>query len=215
MRWSSGTRGLVVFLGLFVASCGSGGSDEDVLVLAFQGFSGEDIEQADAVNASSADVDVCQSLCVGEDSIEGEPFTNTRINALFVNRGKADIVLDTYTVSVPGSGTAPVTRDITARIPGGRCDTNAQQQCAFDDECDGLCVRQVTSVEILLFDFNFKALVVDGQCPTLDDPLGSVIPQDRGVDLTFSGEDETEDRRTISASYRAEFADFNNCDASQ
>jgi hypothetical protein len=210
MRWLSGVRGAWVVLTVFLAACGSGGNDE--LTLAFQGFSGAGITQSDAVNPNSADVDVCQFLCLSGQNAVVEPYTQTRINALFVNRGKADIVLDDYVVSVPGSGVADQQRFLSARIPGGRCANNAQQECAFDDECIGAaCTHEVTSVEILLFDFNFKSLVVDGQCPTLEDPFGSVISRTLTTNVTFSGEDETSERRTISASYSATFDNFNSC----
>lgn len=212
MRWLRGTRGLWVVLTVFLAACGSGSDDE--LTLAFQGFSGEGITQADAVNPNSADVDVCQFLCLSGDNIEIEPYTQTRINAIFVNRGKADIVLDSYVVSVPGSGVGAQQRFLSARIPGGRCTSDSQLQCAFDDDCRaGLCVHQETSVEILLFDFNFKSLVVDGQCPTLEDPIGSVISSTRDVNITFHGEDETDEGRTVSAQYTATFDNFDSCDA--
>jgi hypothetical protein len=209
MRWLSGTRGVWVVLTVFLAACGSGGDDE--LTLAFQGFSSEGIEQSDQVNQTSADVDVCQGLCISGESIEGEPFTQTLVNALFVNRGKADIVLDEYVVSVPDSGVADQVRGISARIPGGRCSEDSQRQCAFDDDCVGLCTHDVTTVGILLFDFNFKSLVVDGQCPSFEDPAGSVISRTRDVILTFSGNDETDERRTISTQYVATFANFDSC----
>jgi len=210
MRWLSGTRGLWVVLSVFLAGCGSGGDDE--LTLAFQGFSGENIEQSDQVGPNSADVDVCQGICLSGDSLEAEPFTQTLINAQFVNRGKADIVLDEYTVSVPGSGVADDTRAISARIPGGRCVGQPQRQCGFDDECGGgICTHDVAEVGVLLFDFNFKSLVVDGQCPSIDDRLGSVISRTRDIVITFSGNDETDERRTVTVQYLATFADFDSC----
>jgi hypothetical protein len=209
MRWLIGGRGLLLAVAVLAFGCGSGGDDE--LVLAFQGFSGENIEQADSVNPNSADVDVCAGLCIMEDEITAEPFTQTRVDALFVNRGKADIVMDSYTVDVPGSGISPETRFISTRVPGGRCSDNPQTQCAFDDECDESCIHQTTSVEVLLFDFNFKDLVVDGQCPSLEDPAGSVISRTRDVFITFTGFDETEERRTVSTQYVATFTNFDNC----
>jgi hypothetical protein len=197
---------------MVLAGCGSGGGDDE-LTLAFQGFTSEGITQSDEVGPNSADVDVCQGLCISGNTVEGEPFTQTLINAEFVNRGKADIILDEYTVSVPGSGVADVTRAVSARIPGGRCAGQPQEQCAFDDECAaGFCTHDVATVGILLFDFNFKSLVVDGQCPSIEDPLGSVISRTRDVVITFSGNDETDERRTVTAQYLATFADFNSCD---
>jgi hypothetical protein len=212
MRWLSGVRGVwVVVLSVVVVACGSSGGDDE-LTLAFQGFDGEEIEQADQVGATSADVDVCQSICFTGEEVEGEFFTQTLVNARFVNRGKVDIVLDEYTVSVPGSGVADQVRSISARIPGGRC-ADGQTQCAFDSDCLGaICFHQETSIALLLFDFNFKSLVVDGQCPSFENPAGSVISRTRDVFLTFRGKDEADKSRTVEAQYATTFTDFDNCD---
>lgn len=209
MRWLIGAQGLLLAVVLLAFGCGSGNDDE--LVLAFQGFSSENIEQADVANPNSADVDVCPGFCLMGEEVTGEPFTQTRVDALFVNRGKADIVMDSYTVDVPGSGISPQTRFISTRIPGGRCSDNPQAQCAFDDECGGPCLRQETSVEVLLFDLTFKELVVDGQCPSFEDPAGSVISRTRDVFVTFTGVDETDERRTVRTQYAATFTNFDNC----
>lgn len=210
MRWLSGASALVVgMLMVTVAGCGSGGGDD--LILSFQGFSGEEITQEDSVGSTSADVDVCQDPCLEGDTIVGEPYTQTRLNAVFVNQGKSDIILDRITVSVPDSGIPDRTQSISARVIGGRCESNPEQKCAFDDECSGgSCLHQSTTVNFLLYDFLFKDLVVSGQCPTSDSP-GSVIAQTLDVKLTFSGTDETEERFTVRARYQSTFADFDNC----
>jgi hypothetical protein len=204
---------LLLAVALAAGSCGGSGGDD--LVLAFQGFSNEGITQADAVGANTADVDVCQGVCVSGDAVTAEPFTQTRVNALFVNRGKADIVIDSYTVSVPDSGVPDQTFSVSARIAGGRCATDQQEQCAFDDEC-GLgvtCRHQESSVELLLYDFTFKSLVVDGQCPSFEDPFGSVISHTRDVFITFRGVDESDENFTVRAAYQTTFDNFGACSA--
>src|SRR6185436_9680620 len=119
MRWLSG-MGLLL-LGMVLVLGGCGGSSEDETILAFQGFTDENVGQSDAVGSTSADVDVCQGLCGTFDNPTAEPFTQTRVGAIFVNRGKADITIDSYTVSVPDSGVPDETFSVTARINGGRC----------------------------------------------------------------------------------------------
>ena len=225
MRWSRITCVLALSVLIAVAGCGSSGFDgqdgADALTLSFQRFTGEGIEQQDAVGGTSADVDVCQTICgiSGIFTIEFEEFTSTRVNAVFVNRGKADILLDSYTVSIPGSGLPDEDRSVSSLLPGGRCNSDAQRQCAFDSECvGGGCIRQETMVDILLYDFVFKELIRgDGECPRLDPNTfliipGTVLPQTYQTFLTFSGSDETGERFTISASYLGAFADFNNCE---
>jgi hypothetical protein len=210
MRWSSGMA--VVLLGIAVASSGCGDSTGgDDLTLAFQGWTSDGITQADSAGPNSAVVDVCQGLCGSIEDPTGEPFTQTRINAIFVNRGKADIVLDTYTVSVPGSGVPDQTFSATARIPGGRCGEDPQKQCALDSDCLGFCMHDEATVGVLLFDFTFKSLVVSGQCPSFEDPLGSVISQTMDVFVTFRGVDETDDGFNVSAAYQATFDNFSSC----
>ena len=213
MRWLSGKPMWLLAVALAAGSCGGNGGDD--LTLAFQGFSNDNITQVDAVGANSADVDVCQGICVAGNAITAEPFTQTRVNALFVNRGKADIVIDSYTVSVPDSGVPDQTFSVSARLPGGRCATDQQQQCASDVDCalSGGCFHQESSVELLLFDFTFKSLVVDGQCPSVEDPFGSVISRTRDVFITFRGVDESDENFTVSAAYQATFDNFSACSA--
>jgi hypothetical protein len=205
----------MLLLGMMLAAGGCGGGGGDDLILAFQGFNSDGITQSDAVGANTADIDVCQGFCGSIDAPTVEPFTQTRVNAVFVNRGKADIVIRSYTVSVPGSGVPDQTFSVSARIPGGRCGVQAQDQCAFDDECGlvAVCTHQETQVELLLFDFTFKSLVVDGQCPSFEDPFGSVISHTRDVFVTFRGEDESDENFTVRAAYQATFDNFSTCSA--
>ena len=156
MRWSRFMFVLVSSLLVGAAGCGSSGSTDE-LVLTFVGFSGENITQPDAVSGASAQVDVCQDICGGtQGSLMAEPFSETFVDALFVNQGGTDIRLDSYTVSVPGSGLPDETRQASTNIPGGRCESNSQQRCALDRDCglSGLCLRQETTVELLLFDLD-------------------------------------------------------------
>lgn len=216
MRW---LRGIVSLCLLAVAGCG-GSSGEDSLTLSFQGFSGDGIEQADFVSGASASVDVCQGLCQSSGSggqIEIEDYTETFAFAIFVNRGKADIELENYTIEVLDSGLPILNRTVSSNIPGGRCTTSPQTQCATNTDClGGNCQRQETAVPILLYDFEFKQIAVDGQCPlnldTFELTGGTVIPRNYDVIITFTGVDQTDKRRVISTGYATTFADIDSCD---
>lgn len=225
MRWLRRSSGLRLLLLLAVAGCGEAGGPggEDALTLAFLRFDQSGIDQSDAVSPTSADVDVCISIC---SDLTAEPFTQTRANGVFINRGKADIVIDRYTVDVPGSGVPAVTRSISALVPGGRCSTNPTQPCAVDEECltpqgrPGRCTHSETTVNVLLYDFEFKVRVRNGQCPgfELDENgdlvfiPGTVFPQTYDTRVTFSGESISGERFTVETSLAATFADFDNCE---
>ena len=211
MWWLRGIPTLLLGIA-FAAGCGDSTGGDD-LTLAFQGWSGENIEQSDAVGPNSADVDVCQGLCGTIDSPTAEPFTQTRAGAVFVNRGKADITIDSYTVSVPGSGVPDQTFSLSARVNGGRCDEDPQKQCALNSDCLGQCLHSESIVGVLLFDFTFKSLVVDGQCPSFEDPFGSVISHTRDVFVTFRGVDESDENFNVTAAYLATFENFSSCDS--
>ncbi|MFN8642985.1 MAG: hypothetical protein U0802_15510 [Candidatus Binatia bacterium] len=230
MRWSSIVKSICALsAALAVASCGSSGFDssggQDSLTMQFTGFSGEGIDQQDLVGNTSADVDVCQSLCnVGGDlvDIEFETFTQTRANAIFMNMGASNILLDTYTVSMPGSGVPARTASVAAILPGGTCSNSPTRQCGLDSDCGGLgtCEHVETSVEILLYDFITKELVRgDRRCPSINfetgliDP-GDVIPQTYQTNVTFSGSDASGKRFNVKAGLVAGFFDANNCQSS-
>jgi hypothetical protein len=216
MRRLTGAHVLVLALLFTAAGCGGSGTaggGDDGLTMSFQGFTGEDIEQADAVFDGSAQVDLCRDFCLtsgggGGGEPEPEPFTSTFVSARFVNRGKADIHLDGYTLFVPGSGVPEAVRSLGATLPGGRCSgPDDQKPCVFNSECGGgLCSHQETLVSVLLFDFDFKTRVNQGVCPF------DVIPQTLDVEMTFTGTDETGERFTISTGYGASFANFDNCE---
>jgi hypothetical protein len=192
--------------------------------MSFQGFTGDGIDQQDTVGNTSADVDVCPTICdFGEGGIFGdetfEAFTQTRANALFINNGTADILLDRYTVSIPGSGIPDRTVNVAALLLGGRCSNSPTTHCGLDSDC-GLavnCDQTETSVEILLYDFIDKQLIVgDGRCPGVDpetgNPIpGNVVPQTLQTNVTFSGSDESGERFTVKAGLVAGFFDANNC----
>jgi hypothetical protein len=210
-------HGRVLILGLvwMAMGCGSSGTSglgDDGLTMAFVRFTGEGITQADFVGDTVAQVDICQGLCssgglTGE--VTFEDFTSTFVVAVFVNRGKADIVLDEYKVFVPESGVPERIGRITARLPGGRClGADQEQQCADDTDCGilGVCAHTETPVGILLYDFDFKQRVRQGECPfdltslTLD------------ADVTFTGSDESGERFTITTNYVSTFDNFDNCE---
>lgn len=226
----SGWCALVLSALVALGGCGSDRGEDD-LVLSFQGFTAV-ADQPDSVGQNTADVDVCQDICAsGEGSLEGEPFSVTRVGASFVNQGKADITLDSYTMSVfrdlngngerdpgePGSGVPDMTFSASTLIPGGRCVSDPQTKCALDNECPGgSCVRQEATVELLLYDFTFKDLVKDGECPfDLDSGVftgGSIVPQTYDAVITFRGTDDANGHYRITRSYNSTFANFDNCD---
>ena len=98
---------------LGAVGCGSSGFDgqgsNDALTMRFVGFTGEGIDQQDTVGN-----DVGGRRCLPDDLRRSggiftdevfESFTQTRANAIFVNIGIADILLDSYIVSsLPGTG---------------------------------------------------------------------------------------------------------------
>ncbi len=223
MRWLRTTYVLGLSLLIGLAGCGSDGFDtpdgDDQMILSFVRFTGEGINQADGVGGTSADVDVCLGLCLEGEEVKAEEFTATRVNAVFVNRGKADILLDSYSLSTPGTGIPDETHSISALIPGGRCAVNQEVPCALDDDCRAdVCVRQETTVDFLLYDFTFKELIRgEGVCPEIDlldltFAPGTIIPQTFETIMTFEGSDATGDRYAISTGYVGHFDDFDNCE---
>jgi hypothetical protein len=213
-----------------LASCGSSGfsgRDTDELTLNFMGFTGEGIEQADLVGTTTADVDVCPTICsiqIDEFFVittEFEEFTSTRAFALFQNVGFADILLSRYVVSnPPESGLPDRTVETAVLIPGGRCSNSPSTHCGDDSDCGGLggCVQSATPIEILLFDFIDKALLQgEGTCPQLDPDNpgliipGTVVPQRYQTNVTFFASDESGEEFQINAGLSGQFSDFNNC----
>src|SRR5262245_48121199 len=95
MRRLIDRRVLIVGMLWLLTGCGSSGTSsqgDDGLTMALNGFTGLGIDQADFVNDTTAQVDICPGLCAGGTGggdIEAEPFTSTFVNAIFVNRGKA------------------------------------------------------------------------------------------------------------------------------
>ena len=161
-----------------------------------------------------------------------EPYTVTRVGAIFVNQGKADITLENYTLSTfrdlnangvrdegePGSGVPDMTFSASTLIPGGRCEDNPEQKCALDSECLGRCFRQETTVELLLYDFTFKDLVRDGECPTFDlvggtFDVGNIVSQTYQTSVTFRGRDDANNGYKITESYNSTFDNFDNCES--
>jgi hypothetical protein len=206
--------GRVLILGLvWVAmGCGSSGTDglgDDGLTMAFLRFTGDGFTQADFVGDTIAQVDLCQDLCSTGEDVTFEPFTSTFVSAVFVNRGKADIVLDSYRVFVPESGVPERISRITARLPGGRCTgADPEEQCAIDSDCGvlGACVHTETLVGILLYDFDFKQRVRQGECPF------DIASLTLDADVRFTGSDESGERFTINTNYVSTFDNFDNCE---
>ncbi len=195
-------------LAILTTGCGSSGS-EDRLVWRFVGFDNTDLTQADQVGETSADVDVVQDLCAAGPPPVYECFTQTKINAIFINEGRADIQLQSYVVDTGSqTGISPQRHDITVNIPGGRC-SNSDRACAVDDDClssggTGTCLHTDTTVHgLLLFDVTEKTLISHSVVQSLT----------VNVNITFYGEDDAANERTVATSYSVTFADFNNCNS--
>jgi hypothetical protein len=211
---------------LGAVGCGSSGFDgqvgSDALTMSFVGFTDDGITQQDTIGSTFAEVDVCPSICAIGGlfvDIEFESFTETSANAIFVNNGTADILLDTYRVDIPGSGLPAREVDTAVLLPGGRCLNSPTFHCGFDTDCgtQGLCFHEQVPVQVLLYDFIDKELLRgDQRCPQLNlDDLtiipGDVTPMRYQTNLTFSGSDETGERFTVKAGLAGTFFDANNC----
>lgn len=228
MSWSRVSYcALSLILVLGAVGCGSSGfagGDTDELTLNFMGFTGEGIVQADLVGTTTADVDVCPTVCTVGDiftDFEIEEFTSTRAFAMFLNVGFADMLLSKYTVSNPGSGLPDRIVETAVIIPSGRCSNNPAAHCSSNADCGAdTCDQTETPIEILLFDFIDKDLLVDpGPCDTIDPETllvtpGNVIPRRFQTNVTFFASDETGESFTIRTGLSGQFADFNNCEAS-
>jgi hypothetical protein len=218
---------LALSTALALSSCGSSGFDSnggsDQLTMQFLGYSGEGIDQQDIISATSAQVDVCQTICsFGEMGIIGdetfEQFTETVANAVFMNMGTSNILLDSYKVEIEDSGIPPLEGSIGVILPGGTC-SNSTRQCGLDSDCGvlGNCEHVETPVSVLLFDFITKELVRgDRKCPGVNpvdgEPTpGDVIPQTFQTTVTFSGSDASSKRFTVKAPLVGTFFDANNC----
>jgi hypothetical protein len=227
---------LSLTLVLGAAGCGSSGfsgqGSSDSLTMSFQGFTGVGIKQQDTVGNTSADVDLCQDICAISGSLVAptvtlENFTSTTANALFVNEGFADILLDRYTVTFPaGIGIPTRTVQTGVLLPGGTCTSLPNEHCGSDGDCgvSGPCVHPQVAVQVLLYDFATKAqLIPTGQvCPMLGEDNqgnliiipGDVTPFSFQTNVSFSGSDETGKRFNVKSGLFGNFADANNCTTS-
>lgn len=229
---------LSLSLVLGAAGCGSSGfqgqSGNDALTMSFQGFTDEGITQQDTVGNTSANVDVCQDICsIGAGLLIGqvvlETYTPTTANAIFVNNGFADILLDEYTVSTPGLGVPVRTVSADVLLPGGRCSESPSQHCSLDTDCMSTvgvvavatCDHVQTMVQVLLYSLVEKQLLVGDQtCPMLDTTTtpftvipGNVTPKTHQTNITFHGSDETGKGFTVNAGLVGTFSDAINCTA--
>lgn len=224
---------LIFVFGAF--GCGgsgfSGQNGDDALTMSFIQFNDTDITQEDSVIGTAAQVDVCPTICdFGVDGIFGdevfEAFTETFANAVFQNNGTADILLDSYTVSIVGAGIPPRTINTAALLPAGRCSNSPTTHCGLDNDCSifggmaGQCDQTQVPVGIVLVNFVEKELAKgDGVCPGVDPNTGlptpgTVVPQNFQINVTFSGSDETGERFTVRTGLNGSFFDANNCDTS-
>jgi hypothetical protein len=128
-----------------------------------------------------------------------------------VNRGKNDVLLDQYSVSVPGSGAPDVVRAIAEVLPGKRCSTNPATTCSGPSDCGGAACNSIeVSVRLVLYAFDFKAFIASGQCPTGERP-GSILPSTSSAIVSFSAINDAGERFGTDAAYVSTFADFANC----
>lgn len=189
-------------------SCGST-SNDDALVLQFQGFDDEGIIQCDQISPDLASIDIIQDLCTeGGNEGQAEPFTETSVNLQFQNNQKLDITIDSYTVDILDSGVGEVTRLTSQPVQGKRCATDQARACATDNDCilsGGRCFASTSQVQVLLADFTTKALIIP-----------SVEPGGRTLDIavTVYGTDVTGADWQSQAFIAGTFTDFNNCNCS-
>jgi hypothetical protein len=179
-----------------VVGCGSSAGDR--LTLQFITFQDPQNGQTDSINGTAAEVDIVPDQCTDGSF---EPFGETQATAVLMNNGGSDIQLDQVKINTSAAGSAPVTRNITKLLQGGRCSNNASQQCAADADCGGLagggtCMHSETDVTFLLFDLQTKLQVSPG---TFDIPI------------SFSGVDASDSRFTVQTHLTVTFAHFDNC----
>jgi len=216
MRWLRGTAMVISGLSLMVWGCGSdnfGGTGQGTLQLTR--FVSGSLDQPDAVDATGAQVDVCQSLCVQQGGGGGggqampEPFTSTLVAAVVVNRGKSDITVHSIQVSYPNSGLVDLNTSVAGgfAVPGGRCSNNPSQACAAAFECGGqLCVTSETLIPFTMLSLDRKSLLAGDSCATGLDPF--VIPSF----VIIRGEDATGEDFAVSGGMNLEIANFDNCE---
>lgn len=197
-----------------LSACGST-TDEDALVMSFHGFTGDGITQADQVHADLAEVDILQSCC-SLDLTTGlctdvESYTETSANAVFQNNQQADIIIDRYEVEIadPDAGVPRRERNAGSQVvTGKRCTTNPTQPCATDGDCAaglglGICLPSESFVQVLLFDFSDKLLILPRA-----EPFGATLP----VNVRFFGRDLSGGEWRANVGYKARFDSFNNCE---
>lgn len=106
--------------------------------LRFVLFDASDIDQADFVDATSAEIDVVQDVCSSSGTPALEPFTPTTINVTLANDETTDIHLQQYTIDTgPRTGLGVIERSLSTTVP------------ATDE----------ATIGIVLFDLNDKARV--------------------------------------------------------
>jgi hypothetical protein len=195
-------------LAVLAGGCGSTAGDQ--LTMRFVRFDSIGLTQTDSVRQTSADVDVVQNICVSDTTATAEPFTETLINAVFVNEEAADILLERYRIYLPKIGNQDsglgnfIEQTASRTLPGGRC-SGEDRRCASNEDCllaGATCVHSETTVSsLVLFDFVSKEL--------LDRPEFFGIATNMTV--TFFGTDDADHSFETSASYVVTFGDFDNC----
>lgn len=203
-------RGAVALaIAWMVASCGSTPSN-DATVLELVGFDDGEITQCDEIIGSSGEIDVVQSLCMeggagGEET--PEPYTETFISANLQNNQQLDITINRYTIKIEGSGVPLITYSSSAVVQGRRCSNNEARSCASDRDCAilgavGSCTASVSSIDLRLFDFTTKDLIVADAAP---------FGRTYDVTITLFGNDVVGGDWVTAGSISARFDSFNNC----
>jgi hypothetical protein len=196
----------VALLAALASGCGSNAGDS--LTMRFVSFDGVGLTQADSVRETSADVDAVQGACLSGTTLTGEPYTQTIVNATFINEEAADINLQGYRVFIPIPGLPNfVEQTISRNLRGGRC-ANIDRQCVDDADCGvagilGSCVHSPTTVAALvLFDFTTK-----DQIKLHPELFGTAT----NITIQFFGTDDANQSFEVTTSYVATFGNFDNC----
>jgi hypothetical protein len=216
MRWLYQSMTRTALMLALAIGCGStSGDGRPGTVLQFQNWDNTGIEQQDTVNGNSANVDVTPSVCSEDlifDNLTFETFSETIINAVFLNQSGNDILLQKYTIHFddPNYGVGDADYQIGGVIQGGRCSNATTRACAVDTDCiiagqmtaGATCDHNSTLISgILLFDFLTKKQV---------EANTRLLGRATTITVTFVGA-STLQSYSATASYVVTFDDFCNC----
>jgi hypothetical protein len=216
MRRLDRSMTVAAFLIALASACGSTSTDgRPGVVLQFENWDNTGIEQQDSVTGGSASVDVAQSICSTDflfTNLTFETFTQTIVNAVFLNESSTDILLQQYRIHFddPSYAIGDMVFQIGAVISGGRCSNAMTRSCAVDTDCvipgqmssGATCDHPSTLVSgILLFDFLTKERIATQK---------RLLGRATSITVTFTGASAISSYST-TASYVVTFDDFCNC----